>query len=389
MRELRFDGLSPDGSRLVLAGKDGQKYTVVIDERLEAAVRRDRARIGQVEIEQAGVLRPREIQARIRAGATAEDVAAASGLPLEHIRRFEGPVLTERAWVAEQAQSTEVRRPGGDIELGDLVAERLAAERVDPADISWDAWRRDDGLWVVIATFPVGQNVHVATWTYDSGSRTMTVADDNAEALSTLGMDEPLTLVAARPTLTSVAPLEQDDEDEPAAIIRPLAHPSTRPAAPDGDADEPLAVVDEIEQDEDDLDEDESAEQDAVELAEDLAALEGEDPAEAIEVLAELEDLEEASDEGPTGLADPEEIVDELAEPEVSDEDVESEDGAEAGAGSPEAGADDQDPGEGGPTADAEDLPLFDTPAPAPSQRSGRPPVPSFDDILFGPGPQR
>ena len=128
MRELRFDGLSPDGTRLILAGKDGQKYSVVIDERIEAAVRRDRARIGQVEIEQAGMLRPREIQARIRSGQTAEDVAAASGLPIEHIRRFEGPVLTERAWVAQQAQATEVRRPGGDIELGDLVV-RAAARR--------------------------------------------------------------------------------------------------------------------------------------------------------------------------------------------------------------------------------------------------------------------
>ena len=128
MRELRFDGLSPDGTRLILAGKDGQKWSVVIDERIEAAVRRDRARIGQVEIEQAGMLRPREIQARIRSGQTAEDVAAASGLPIEHIRRFEGPVLTERAWVAQQAQATEVRRPGGDIELGDLVV-RAAARR--------------------------------------------------------------------------------------------------------------------------------------------------------------------------------------------------------------------------------------------------------------------
>ena len=221
MRELRFDGLSPDGTRLILAGKDGQKYSVVIDERIEAAVRRDRARIGQVEIEQAGMLRPREIQARIRSGQTAEDVAAASGLPIEHIRRFEGPVLTERAWVAQQAQATEVRRPGGDIELGDLVAERLHAEGVDAADIAWDAWRRDDGTWVVIATFPLPPNTHVATWTYDSGSRTMTVVDDNAGSLSAIDPQAPLRLAASRPMLATVAPIEDEDDsldDEPAVV---------------------------------------------------------------------------------------------------------------------------------------------------------------------------
>jgi hypothetical protein len=373
MRELRFDGLSPDGSRLVLAGKDGQKYTVVIDERLEAAVRRDRARIGQVEIEQAGVLRPREIQARIRAGATAEDVAAASGLPLEHIRRFEGPVLTERAWVAEQAQSTEVRRPGGDIELGDLVAERLAGERVDPADIAWDAWRRDDGLWVVIATFPVGQGTLVATWTYDSGSRTMTVADDNARALSAIATDEPLHLVAARPALASVAPLADDEDDEPAAIIRPIGHPSVRAAQEHAHADEgPEDYVDEPDAgfaaDVDD-------ELDAEELADELA---------------------DAAD-GPQGLPDPEQALEELDEPDEDAMDVPVDDdlGDVADEDEP-TGTDDEleddDAADGsipGPTADAEDVPLFDAPEPAAPQRpGGRPSVPSFDDILFGPGPQ-
>jgi Protein of unknown function (DUF3071) len=344
MRELRFDGLSPDGSRLVLAGKDGQKYTVVIDERLEAAVRRDRARIGQVEIEQAGVLRPREIQARIRAGATAEDVAAASGLPIEHVRRFEGPVLTERAWVAEQAQATEVRRPGGDLELGDLVAERLAGEGVDPADVAWDAWRRDDGLWVVIATFPIGHSTHVATWTYDSVSRTMTVADDNARALSAIDAEEPIHLVPTRPALAPVAPLDEDEEDEPAAIIRPL--PRLEPTD-DADAEGFDEVL-----------------PDAVE--EDLPESEGVD------------------EEG--GLADPEALLEEDEGDFPVDEGLEPEDGVVLDE------EDEDDQGEeatdDGPTADAEDVPLFDTPAPRPTPRPGaRPAVPSFDDILFGPGP--
>ena len=353
MRELRFDGLSPDGSRLVMAGKDGQKYTVVIDERLEAAVRRDRARIKQVEIEQAGVLRPREIQARIRAGATAEDVAAASGLPIEHIRRFEGPVLTERAWVAEQAQSTEVRRPGGDIELGDMVAERLAGQGVDAAEVAWDAWRRDDGLWVVIVTFPLGPNTHVATWTYDSTSRTMTVADDNARELSAIDPEGPLHLVAARPVLAPVAPLPEDEDDEPATII---------------------SVMRAVPRDE--------------EPALDVEALDEE----AAQVEAELEEEERAE----AGLLDPEDEMGDVDEDEgdfpVDDElDTEPED-ERAPDGSDENVEEEayEDEAPAGPTADAEDVPLFDAPGakPAPTPKPGqRRAVPSFDDILFGPGP--
>jgi hypothetical protein len=338
MRELRFDGLSPDGTRLVLAGKDGQRYTVVIDERVEAAVRRDRARISQVEIEQSGVLRPREIQARIRAGATAEDVAAASGLPIEHIRRFEGPVLTERAWVAQQAQTTEVRRPGGDIELGDLVAEALLGQGVDPADISWDAWRRDDGLWVVIATFPIPPNTHVATWTYDSTSRTMTVADDNARSLSSITGQGPLHLVAARPVLASVAALEGEDEDDGDDDVAPVAILTPMPGAGEQDPEaDPDAEVDQ-----------------AADLPEPWVEVPEDDQPDAGDL--------------PGGDRQPGEESDEVTD--------------EAAAGErPTADVAD-------PTPAAEDAALFETPAPPVAHRpTGRPAVPSFDDILFGPGP--
>lgn len=334
MRELRFDGLSPDGTKLILVGKDGQRWSVTIDERIEAAVRRDRARLSRVEIESEGVLRPREIQARIRAGATAEDVAAASGLPVEHVRRFEGPVLTERAWVAQQAQATEVRRPGGDVELGDLVVERLHEEGVDPADVSWDAWRRDDGLWVVIATFPVGPNTLVATWTYDSAGRTMTVADDNARALSSPAGDAPLRLNAhTRPTLTSVGRLQ-------APVVAPV---DDRDGAQDGD--EPV---------------------------EDVVDLTGEQ---------QLEDA--VAGIGDDGTAPPAVVGDAVEDA----QDSEAQD-ADAPGDAPDGEAHDAQDTD---TTDAVEVPLFDAPATEhPAHRTaGRAPVPSFDDILFGPGPRK
>ena len=332
MRELKFDGLSPDGTRLVLAGKDGQKWSVVIDERIEAAVRGDRARIGQVEIEQAGMLRPREIQARIRSGATAEDVAASSGLPIEHIRRFEGPVLTERAWVAEQAQATEVRRPGGDIELGELVAERLHDEGVEPDGIAWDAWRSDDGMWVVIATFPIAPNTHVATWTYDSGSRTMTVVDDNAASLSVIDPGAPLHLAAARPMLATVAPLDDEQHDDEPAVVTSLPPRSVGTDAAEDEVDSPMSS------DHEDGGRDEAA--------------------------GPTEDGFPSSDE--EAIEDPDEV-----------------DTGEAGRGDDVVLADDQ----AGATADAQDVPLFETDEPPAPKSATKPSVPSFDDILFGPGP--
>ena len=68
MDDLRLVGLSHDGSRLVVEGSDGQTYGLPLDERVHAALRGDRARLGQLQINIDSEIRPREIQARIRAG---------------------------------------------------------------------------------------------------------------------------------------------------------------------------------------------------------------------------------------------------------------------------------------------------------------------------------
>ena len=138
---LRLLGVSDDGSRLMLEGSDGTPYALPLDERVHAALRGDRARLGQLQIELENQLTPREIQARIRAGQTAEEIAISAQVPVERVRRFEGPVIQERWHIADLAQSTNVRRvtDSSAHPLSDLVLERLAARGVEPEDMSWDA----------------------------------------------------------------------------------------------------------------------------------------------------------------------------------------------------------------------------------------------------------
>jgi hypothetical protein len=127
MHDLRLVGVHDDGEHLVLGDAEGQRFLLSVDEALRAAVRRDRAHLGQLQIEMGGGLRPREVQARVRAGATAEDVAAACGWPLDRVRRYEGPVLAERAHVADLAREVTLRRRGSEqVTLGTEVSRRLA-----------------------------------------------------------------------------------------------------------------------------------------------------------------------------------------------------------------------------------------------------------------------
>src|SRR5689334_17269366 len=184
MQDLTLVGVHDDGDHLVLQGADGQRYVLKVDEPLRAAVRRDRARLGQLQIEAAGTLRPRDIQAMIRSGRTAEDVAAEAGVPVEHVRRYEGPVLAEREFVTGQARAVRVRRatpgaPGSWPTLDELVAQRLAAREVDAATASWDAWRTD-GTWFIRLTFPAAGRERRAEWACDVPLRHVTPLDDEA-----------------------------------------------------------------------------------------------------------------------------------------------------------------------------------------------------------------
>jgi hypothetical protein len=234
MGELELIGLHDDGEHLVLAAPDGQHFRLRIDEPLRAAVRRDRPQLEQLRAARAGSLSPREIQARIRGGSTAQEVADEADLVVEQVRRYEGPVLAERAFIADQARSTRVGRDAGAPVLGDLVTDRLAARGVALETLAWDAHRSQSGPWFVVARFMVGDgDEREARWTFDPAKRVVQADEDEARWLSETELaDEPIprrhlaavrdvvfdveATGAVRPVLASVdAQVAQADEPEP------------------------------------------------------------------------------------------------------------------------------------------------------------------------------
>src|SRR2546423_4994942 len=175
MQELRFVAVSEDGQYAVL-GVPGRsaRFTLPIDERLRAVALGQTSRLAQYEIEVESPLRPKEIQARIRAGETAEEIADAAGIPVERVRWFEGPVLAERAYIATQAQSASVRRQGDSApgpRLGDITATRISALGGDPEEADWDSRKRGDGNWQVSLSFISGGRLHAAGGTFDPPRR--------------------------------------------------------------------------------------------------------------------------------------------------------------------------------------------------------------------------
>ncbi|MEU6956694.1 septation protein SepH [Streptomyces sp. NPDC045714] len=233
MPELRVVAVSNDGTRLVLKAADSTEYTLPIDERLRAAVRNDRARLGQIEIEVESHLRPRDIQARIRAGASAEEVAQFAGIPVDRVRRFEGPVLAERAFMAERARKTPVRRPGENTgpQLGEAVQERLLLRGADKETVQWDSWRRDDGTWEVLLVYRVAGEPHSASWTYDPPRRLVQAVDDEARSL----IGETDDVAAPEPSFPFVPRIARLPRDRPLdrALDRQIERPAPAAAEPE------------------------------------------------------------------------------------------------------------------------------------------------------------
>ncbi|HEX6150827.1 septation protein SepH [Nocardioides sp.] len=192
MAHLTLAGLSSDGKRLLLVSDKGVEFTVDVDERLRAALRGDHARLGQLEIKMDSALRPRDIQARIRAGETPEAVAQAAQTTVDAIMPFAAPVLAERQHVAQRAQRSSVRRTGqsgGARTLGEAIGAHLRGLNIDPETVSWDAARREDGRWNLAGEFSVSGRSGTARFTFDAPGNY--VVADNDDAIWLLGDAAP------------------------------------------------------------------------------------------------------------------------------------------------------------------------------------------------------
>jgi Protein of unknown function (DUF3071) len=244
MQELRLVAVSEDGSYAVLTapGRSG-RFSLPIDDRLRIVARGQFSRLAQYEIEVESPLRPKEIQDRIRAGETAEEIADAAGVPIERVRRFEGPVLAERAYRAQEAQTASVRQTGESgpgRRLGEVVAERLTGLGADIEDAQWDSRKRGDGSWQVSLVFTAGDIPRLAEWVFDPRSRHITPVNDTAASLCL--PDAGLPPVASHQTgSATVTPIGSRLSQAPAEPeFRPPAEQvrvpvPSRPAATDTD----------------------------------------------------------------------------------------------------------------------------------------------------------
>ncbi|MCW1957184.1 MAG: septation protein SepH [Mycobacterium sp.] len=238
MRELTLIGLDVGGNHIICeGGNPADKFLVRLDDRLRAAVRGDATRSGQVsrDSEVRAVLTPKDIQARIRAGASVQELAASSGMDPSKIDRFAHPVLLERQRAAELATAAHpVLAEGPTVEtLLETVTAALTERGLSANDTTWDAWRAEDGRWKIRMGWQAGLSENYAHFRFTPGAHggTVTAIDEEASALIDPEFERPLRPVAPVSQLEFDVPAAPVEEAAPVAVPPALAGPAARAAA--------------------------------------------------------------------------------------------------------------------------------------------------------------
>ena len=235
MRELRAVRVSDDGKEILLTETIGAPsadfaagpgadsgFVLHADERLRSLLRpRPTGQATGSETRPESALTPREIQSRLRAGDTAEDVARAAGIPVARVARYEAPIAAERVRIVDEVRRATAPGPhrvSPGRPLGAVVDERLADDGFDPALAQWLARRQPDNTWMVT----VDLADHHAEWSWDGQARRVRAHDAGAQRLlnPSRSSAESLIAVAQAAGVTSEPILPQAT---PAQAPSPLA----------------------------------------------------------------------------------------------------------------------------------------------------------------------
>jgi hypothetical protein len=183
MQDLRVIGV--ENGALLVAADDGTRYRIPIDEMMQSKLRQTVSDPGT-----GPKLSPREIQAHIRSGMSAQDVASITRASLEYIQRFEGPVVAEREFVVESALAVPVRVAGDDpMSQGKTFGTAIRERLLDVGGINerWASWKDSATGWIVKLSFTANQIDHDARWQFDPKRQSLAPLNNEAVTLSQQG----------------------------------------------------------------------------------------------------------------------------------------------------------------------------------------------------------
>ncbi len=228
MLELRLIGVHDDGENLVLESADGTRFLLPIDANLRTSITKARRIQPARGLGAKGTFGPRDIQTRFRQGASVEEIAEESGWEPERVRRYEWPIVAERAHIIRAAQSVKIGRrssASGTAQIPVTLSARIeeVSERYgfEDATQDWTTRQQENGQWRVEVALKdsVRQNlpaqvVFPARWVYNPANQGLYASNEAAYFL--MGNSEDAVAAAAKKAPVEVPPARLPKAPEPA-----------------------------------------------------------------------------------------------------------------------------------------------------------------------------
>lgn len=213
MDELRVT--RREENALILANELGEEFRLIVDEVAQSEFRQLSRRSAS------GVtVRPREIQALLRAGKSRAEVAEEAGVDESDVARFEEPVRAEQRYILEIAHAVTVRTDpeldtgenNSEQRFGEVIAERLIG--LGSSEHIWRSWKDETTGWHIGLEFMTRDEVHDAIWGFDHRKHVLTPISPDATHLSKLGAvgDQLIPKLRAVGGDSVAAPVASDDQ---------------------------------------------------------------------------------------------------------------------------------------------------------------------------------
>uniref|UniRef100_UPI0028DC03D7 septation protein SepH n=1 Tax=Rothia mucilaginosa TaxID=43675 RepID=UPI0028DC03D7 len=177
-----------------------------------------------------GTFGPRDIQTRFRQGASVEEIAEESGWEPERVRRYEWPIVAERAHIIRAAQSVKIGRrssASGTAQIPVTLSARIeeVSERYgfEDATQDWTTRQQENGQWRVEVDIALkdsvrqnlpAQVVFPARWVYNPANQGLYASNEAAYFL--MGNSEDAVAAAAKKAPVEVPPARLPKAPEPA-----------------------------------------------------------------------------------------------------------------------------------------------------------------------------
>ena len=230
MLELRLIGVHDDGENLVLESADGTRFLLPIDANLRTSITKARRIQPARGLGAKGTFGPRDIQTRFRQGASVEEIAEESGWEPERVRRYEWPIVAERAHIIRAAQSVKIGRrssASGTAQIPVTLSARIeeVSERYgfEDATQDWATRQQENGQWRVEVDIALkdsvrqnlpAQVVFPARWVYNPANQGLYASNEAAYFL--MGNSEDAVAAAAKKAPVEVPPARLPKAPEPA-----------------------------------------------------------------------------------------------------------------------------------------------------------------------------